>query len=38
MMHAIDHLQRIHERCEEEEDRASMVQRTIELAEEYQLC
>jgi phosphate:Na+ symporter len=37
MMHAIDHLQRLHERCEEEEDRASMVQRTIELAEECNL-
>ncbi|WP_204136918.1 Na/Pi cotransporter family protein [Halomicronema sp. CCY15110] len=37
MMHAFDHLQRIHERCEEDEDRAYTVQRTDDLATEYHL-
>ncbi|MEL6247270.1 MAG: Na/Pi symporter [Cyanobacteria bacterium J06627_15] len=36
MIHALDHLQRIHERCEEDEDRAKTVQATTELAEENQ--
>ena len=37
MMHALDHLQRIHERCEEDEDRAQTAQRTPDLAAEYGL-
>lgn len=37
MIHALDHLQRIHERCEEDEDRAQTVQQTNELTE-YQDC
>ncbi|RZM82418.1 Na/Pi cotransporter family protein [Leptolyngbya iicbica LK] len=37
MMHALDHLQRIHERCEEDEDRAYTAQRTVDLAAEYRL-
>lgn len=37
MMHALDHLQRIHERCEEDEDRAYTAQRTPDLAAEYDL-
>lgn len=37
MMHALDHLQRIHERCEEDEDRARTVQTTIELEDERQI-
>ena len=37
MMHALDHLQRIHERCEEDEDRAHTVQKTPDLAVEYQV-
>ncbi len=37
MMHAIDHLQRLHERCEEEEDRAQTVQKAPDLAAEYKL-
>ena len=37
MMHALDHLQRIHERCEEDEDRAHTVQKTPDLAGEYQV-
>lgn len=37
MMHALDHLQRLHERCEEDEDRAYTVQRTADLAAEYRL-
>ena len=34
MIHALDHLQRIHERCEEEEGRAKTVQGTVELTAE----
>lgn len=37
MMHALDHLQRVHERCEEDEDRAHTVQKTPDLAVEYQV-
>lgn len=37
MIHALDHLQRIHERCEEDEDRASTVKLTLDLAPEHQL-
>jgi phosphate:Na+ symporter len=37
MMHALDHLQRIHERCEEDEDRAHTAQNTPDLAAEYDL-
>ncbi|NEQ48117.1 MAG: Na/Pi cotransporter family protein [Leptolyngbya sp. SIOISBB] len=37
MMHALDHLQRIHERCEEDEDRAHTVQKTPDLTMEYQV-
>lgn len=37
MMHALDHLQRIHERCEEDEDRAYTAQKTKDLAAEYAL-
>jgi phosphate:Na+ symporter len=37
MMHALDHLQRIHERCEEDEDRAYTAQQTQDLAVEYGL-
>lgn len=37
MMHALDHLQRIHERCEEDEDRAYTVQKTADLAAEYEV-
>jgi phosphate:Na+ symporter len=37
MIHALDHLQRIHERCEEDEDRAITVKGTLELAKEHQL-
>ena len=37
MMHALDHLQRIHERCEEDEDRAQTAQVTTELANERTL-
>jgi phosphate:Na+ symporter len=37
MMHALDHLQRIHERCEEDEDRAKTVQTTAALATERDL-
>jgi phosphate:Na+ symporter len=37
MFHALDHLQRIHERCEEDEDRARTAQVTQELSEEYHL-
>ena len=37
MIHALDHLQRGHERCEEDEDRAVTVQGTDELAREHQL-
>jgi phosphate:Na+ symporter len=36
MMHALDHLQRLHERCEEDEDRAYTAQKTPDLAAEYQ--
>lgn len=37
MMHALDHLQRIHERCEEDEDRAKTAQMTLELIAEKNL-
>ncbi|ESA34187.1 na pi-cotransporter family protein [Leptolyngbya sp. Heron Island J] len=37
MMHALDHLQRIHERCEEDEDRAKTAQATLELMAEKNL-
>ena len=37
MIHALDHLQRIHERCEEDEDRAKTAQATIELEKEKSL-
>ncbi|MEM1253866.1 MAG: Na/Pi symporter [Cyanobacteria bacterium P01_H01_bin.21] len=37
MMHALDHLQRIHERCEEDEDRAQTAQTTTALANENTL-
>jgi phosphate:Na+ symporter len=37
MIHALDHLQRVHERCEEDEDRAVTVKGTDELAREHQL-
>ncbi|MEN9223759.1 MAG: Na/Pi symporter, partial [Thermostichus sp. BF3_bins_97] len=37
LIHALDHLQRIHERCEEEEDRANTVKLTPELAAEHTL-
>jgi len=37
MVHALDHLQRLHERCEDEEDRANTVRATEELAEEHAL-
>ena len=33
LIHTLDHLQRLHERCEEEEDRAITARKTIELAE-----
>jgi phosphate:Na+ symporter len=37
MTHALDHLQRLHERCEEEADRASKAQATVELQADCQL-
>ena len=37
MMQALDHLQRIHERCEEDKDRAQTAQTTTELANENTL-
>ena len=37
MMHALDHLQRIHERCEEDADRAKTAQVTMELVDEKNL-
>lgn len=37
MIHALDHLQRIHERCEEDEDRAKTAQATMALVEEKNL-
>jgi phosphate:Na+ symporter len=37
MMHALDHLQRLHERCEEDEDRAYTAQRTADLEAEYRV-
>ncbi|MEM9483719.1 MAG: Na/Pi symporter [Cyanobacteria bacterium P01_F01_bin.116] len=37
MIHALDHLQRIHERCEEDEDRAKTAQTAMELIEEKNL-
>ena len=37
LIHALDHLQRLHERCEEDEDRAQTAQATPELMEESQL-
>ena len=37
LIHALDHLQRLHERCEEDEDRAQTAQVTAELREDSQL-
>ena len=37
LIHALDHLQRIHERCEEDEDRAITVRKTPELDSEQTL-
>jgi phosphate:Na+ symporter len=37
MFHTLDHLQRLHERCEEDEDRAVTARTTPELAEECSL-
>ena len=37
VIHALDHMQRLHERCEEEEDRAFTARRTIELMDDCQL-
>lgn len=37
VIHALDHTQRLHERCEEEEDRAFTARRTVELVGECQL-
>jgi phosphate:Na+ symporter len=37
LIHALDHLQRVHERCEEDEDRAVTVKGADELATEHQL-
>jgi phosphate:Na+ symporter len=37
MFHTLDHLQRLHERCEEDEDRAVTARDTPELAEECSL-
>ena len=37
VIHSLDHMQRLHERCEEEEDRAFTARRTIELTDECQL-
>ncbi len=37
LIHTLDHMQRLHERCEEEEDRAFTARRTAELMSECQL-
>ena len=37
VIHALDHMQRLHERCEEEEDRAFTARRTTELMDGCQL-
>ncbi len=37
VIHTLDHLQRLHERCEEDEDRAITARHTPELAEECRL-
>ena len=37
LIHTLDHLQRLHERCEEEEDRAITARETRELREECEL-
>ncbi len=37
LIHALDHMQRLHERCEEEGDRAFTARRTAELMNECQL-
>jgi phosphate:Na+ symporter len=37
LVHTLDHLQRLHERCEEEEDRAITARKTIDLAENRNL-
>ena len=37
MIHTLDHMQRLHERCEEEEYRAETARKTPQLAEECQL-
>jgi phosphate:Na+ symporter len=37
LMHVLDHLQRMHERCEEDEDRAKTAQLTVDLSNDYQL-
>ncbi|MEE8378853.1 MAG: Na/Pi symporter [Gammaproteobacteria bacterium] len=37
IIHALDHMRRLHERCEEEEDRAFTAKRTVELMVECQL-
>ena len=37
LLHALDHLQRLHERCEEDEDRASVAGRAPRLAEVHGL-
>ena len=36
-IHALDHMQRLHERCEEEGDRVFTARRTVELVDECQL-
>ncbi|MEH6576108.1 MAG: Na/Pi symporter [Amphritea sp.] len=36
LLHILDHLQRLHERCEEEEDRAVTARNTLELGQMYQ--
>lgn len=36
LMHALDHLQRLHERCEEDEDRAFAARQSDQLAEPLQ--
>ena len=37
IIHTLDHMQRLHERCEEDEDRANVAVKTIELKEYCQL-
>ncbi|MDJ0704875.1 MAG: Na/Pi symporter [Leptolyngbyaceae cyanobacterium MO_188.B28] len=37
LVHMLDHLQRLHERCEEEEDRANTAKSTVELTKECDL-